>query len=63
MFGLLFNPSLPKEDQFKIFNEAKELEKQQMANFANDYADQVMAGMNKRAEQYYNETYEQTNRN
>lgn len=30
MFGLLFNPSLPKEEQFKIFQQAKELEYEQL---------------------------------
>ena len=32
-------------------------EKEQMSNFANEYADAVMGGCMKRAEQYYNETY------
>ncbi len=39
---------------------AKELlkvEKQQITDFADDYADAVMGGCLKRAEQYYNETY------
>jgi hypothetical protein len=39
------------------FNQAKEIEKQNIIDFGNDYADQVMGGMNKRAEQYYNETF------
>ncbi len=39
---------------------AKELlkvEKQQITDFANDYADAVMGGCIKRAEQYYTETF------
>jgi hypothetical protein len=40
-----------------LFNQAKEIEKQQIVDFGNDYADQVMGGMKKRAEQYYNETF------
>jgi hypothetical protein len=41
----------------EYFEQAKEMEKQQIIDFGNDYADQVMGGMNKRAEQYYNETF------
>jgi hypothetical protein len=37
--------------------QAQEMEKRQIIDFGNDYADQVMGGMNKRAEQYYNETF------
>jgi vacuolar-type H+-ATPase subunit H len=37
--------------------QAKKIQKQQKIDFANDYADQVMAGMNERAEQYYKETF------
>jgi predicted enzyme related to lactoylglutathione lyase len=37
--------------------QAKQMEEEQMANFANEYADAVMGGCMKRAEQYYNETY------
>lgn len=33
-------------------SQAKEMEKEQKCHFANDYADQVMAGMMKRAEEY-----------
>lgn len=40
-----------------LTNQAKEMEKEQMGKFANDYADQVMAGMMKRAEDYYNENF------
>lgn len=40
-----------------IIEQAKQMEKEQMANFANEYADAVMGGCIKRAEQYYNETY------
>jgi hypothetical protein len=38
---------------------AQKMEKEQMANFANEYADAVMGGCMKRAEQYYNETFNQ----
>lgn len=45
-----------------IIERAKEIEKEQTTNFANEYADQVMAGMVKRAQEYYEayaEIYEQ----
>ena len=34
-----------------------EKEREAMCNFANEYADQVMGGMTKRAEEYFNETF------
>jgi len=34
-----------------------EVEKEQMIEFTDEYADAVMGGCIKRAEQYYNETY------
>jgi hypothetical protein len=37
--------------------QAKEMERQQITDFANDYADAVMGGCLKRAEQYYTQTY------
>jgi hypothetical protein len=33
------------------------MERQQITDFANDYADAVMGGCLKRAEQYYTQTY------
>jgi len=38
-----------------------DLEKEQIIQFADRYADDVMGGCNLRAEQYYNETYEGKN--
>jgi hypothetical protein len=40
-----------------LFDQAKEMEKQQITDFANDYADAVMGGCVKRAEQYYEQKY------
>ncbi len=40
-----------------IIDQSKEMEKQDKIEFADDYADQVMSGMNKRASEYYNETF------
>lgn len=44
------------ERKYEILAKSKEMEKEKMIDFADDYADQVMAGMNKRASEYYNET-------
>jgi hypothetical protein len=40
-----------------LFEKSKEMEKEKTTDFANDYADAVMGGCIKRAEQYYNETF------
>ena len=40
-----------------IIQQAKQMEKEQIIEFADEYADAVMGGCIKRAEQYYNETY------
>ena len=53
----LYDPSYDIKKQIKWFEQAKQMEKEQMSNFANEYADAVMGGCMKRAEQYYNETY------
>jgi hypothetical protein len=42
---------------FDAYQQAKQMEKERMTNFANEYADAVMLGCIKRAEQYLNETY------
>jgi hypothetical protein len=42
-----------------LLQQAKEMEKEKTTDFANDYADAVMGGCIKSAEQYYNENYEQ----
>ena len=42
---------------FDAYQQAKQMEKEQMSNFANEYADAVMGRCIKRAEQYYEETY------
>ena len=39
------------------FQQAKQMEKEQKIEFADEYADAVMGGCINRAEQYYNETY------
>ncbi len=41
----------------ELFEQAKAMEKEQIIKFADEYADAVMGGCIKRAEQYYNETY------
>jgi hypothetical protein len=41
--------------RLSLFNKAKEIEKEQMIKFANDYLDD---DTDLTAEQYYNETYE-----
>lgn len=41
----------------KLFEQAKAMEKEQIIEFADEYADAVMGGCIKRAEEYYNETY------
>lgn len=46
------NPLMSSSDYNKLLDQAKEMEKKQKCHFANDYADQVMAGMMKRAEEY-----------
>ena len=38
-------------------DQVRQMQKEQMSNFANEYADAVMGGCIKRAEQYYNNTY------
>jgi len=38
--------------------QAKQIEKEQMIYFADDYADAVMGGCVKRAKQFYNEDYD-----
>jgi hypothetical protein len=40
-----------------LVEKAKQMEKEQMSNFANEYADAVMGGCTERAEQYYNKAY------
>jgi hypothetical protein len=45
------------ESSRNIVEQAKQMEKERMTNFANEYADAVMLGCIKRAEQYLNETY------
>ena len=47
-------------DVMGLIDEAEKKEKGQMSNFANEYADAVMGGCIKRAEQYYNETFNKT---
>jgi len=39
------------------FEKAKQMEKEQIIQFADEYADAVMGGCINRAEEYYNETY------
>ena len=44
-------------DEKELCKQALAMEREQIASFADEYADQVMAGMNKRAKEYYTETY------
>lgn len=50
-----------KETYAELYNEsfdqAKQMEKEQIIQFADEYADAVMGGCINRAEEYYNETY------
>ena len=48
---------LGKMSDEKIKLQAKQMEKEQIIQFADEYADAVMGGCINRAEQYYNETY------
>jgi hypothetical protein len=43
--------------RIKLWEQAKAMEKEQIIQFADEYADAVMGGCINRAEQYYNETY------
>lgn len=40
-----------------LLEQAKQMEKEQIIQFADEYADAVMGGCINRAEEYYNETY------
>lgn len=52
------NLSEPMSPKFaELFEEAREMEREQKIEFADNYADQVMAGMNKRASEYYDDIY------
>ena len=54
-------------EKFKTASEAtidlleKMYTQKEMTDFADEYADAVMGGCTKRAEEYYNETYGKTN--
>lgn len=48
---------LPMKYINEIISKAKAMEKEQIIEFADEYADAVMGGCIKSAEQYYNETY------
>jgi hypothetical protein len=41
----------------ELFDRAREMQASDTTAFADDYADQVMAGMNKRASEYYDDIY------
>jgi TPP-dependent pyruvate/acetoin dehydrogenase alpha subunit len=53
---MIENFHLTEEALYEL-KKAKEMEKQQITDFANDYADAVMGGCIKRAEEYYTQTY------
>jgi hypothetical protein len=42
---------------YEVIEQAKEMGKEQMINFAENYETKVYKGMFKSAEQYYNETF------
>ena len=50
---------LGKMSDEKIKLQAKQMEKEQIIQFADEYADAVMGGCINRAKQYYNETCKQ----
>ena len=51
------NISISFEDMMTLKKEAKEMEKEQMIEFANNYGFHICGYDYERAEQYYNETY------
>ena len=52
------NLSEPMSPKFaELFDRAREMQASDTTAFADDYADQVMAGMNKRASEYYDDIY------
>ena len=57
--GYIFtgNLTIVEQDPEDELAKYQAIEKQQMIEFASEYADHVMAGMIKSAEQYYNETF------
>ena len=56
---LEINNSVSRQGEFwnLLKNQAKQMEKEQIIQFADEYADAVMGGCINRAQQYYNETY------
>jgi hypothetical protein len=62
MFDQLWETPKDKLAWFKILMDAKEIEKEQRIEFANSFYDECgmqYGGLEKSAEQYYNETYGQ----
>lgn len=56
LFGLLFNPSLPKKEQFELLKQAKKMEKEQIID-AYAIGKYLNQDDRKFGEQYYKETY------
>jgi len=60
---LEFDDSISMETIHNVFEQAKEMEKQQMCQFAFDYQDEFFNnGKVSPIEQYYNETFKNTER-
>lgn len=59
LFSYMFNPSLPQKEQFELLEQAKEMEKERMIQFTNEWFEEYQCGLGnfKNPEQYYNETY------
>jgi hypothetical protein len=58
LFSYMFNPSLPQEEQFKLLEKAKEMEKEQIIKAHITSGARLEDISIEAAEDYYNETYE-----
>ena len=62
LFGYMFNPSHPHEEQFKLLEQAKEMEKEQMIDAFDEgqeyeYQYHINSTPKFDSETWYNETY------
>ena len=56
-YGERYNTFTNQKDLTEFFKQALAMEREDKCKFADEYADAVMGGCLKRAEQYYTETY------
>lgn len=61
LYNMMLKPLSEWPDD--LWEQAKEMEENRMANYANEYADAVMGGCTKRAEQYYKEIFTKKSKN